>query len=324
MFKTRFCLFFALLCGAAPVFSQKTDLESDLRILLEWFTGEFNNFQQTYQEKEDSVKADLRHEHIHSIFAPIAVPVLGANTFFVKQYMDGDESKVYRERIYRFSINKQEKAVQLDIYSFADPADEKRYAMAYLDADALKGLTMEQIKPAPGCEVYWKRDGERFVGYMKERACNFVSKRSGKRIYITDSLQLTKESIWISDEAVDEDGNYVFGNKAHIPHKLQRCHYFKGWAAVRKAEPEQGYHGIYNLKLHNQGQRVRLALPGGETTPYWVELAQVIYGKKLTVLKLAVYEDGVEKSLGYVWASPDARNIGINMRIMQAGFTFER
>jgi hypothetical protein len=46
--------------------------------------------------------------------------------------------------------------------------------------------------------VYWRRDGEAFVGYMKDRACNFVSQRSGKRIFIIDSLGLSADEIRIN------------------------------------------------------------------------------------------------------------------------------
>ncbi len=310
----------ALLLMTLVTWGQSPNLQADLRTMMEWFAGEFNNFQQVHQEIETKVPEDLRHEHIHSIFAPVQLPVLGEHVFFVKQYMDGDEQKVYRQRVYHFHVNAKEKAIQLDIYSFANPEDEQRYTYAYRDRQSLADLKKEQLTPSPGCEVYWRRDGDRFIGYMKDKACNFISKRSGRRIFIMDSLQLTRNEIWIRDEAHDENGAYVFGNKAGIHHKLKRCRYFTGWAVVQKPNEEEAYYVMRNIRLHDQGQRLRVVDADGTTTPYWVELAEVLYQDGSAVLKLALYEEGKSKALAYTWVNPDARQIGINLRWIQAGF----
>jgi hypothetical protein len=45
--------------------------------MLSWFTGEFDNFQQVWQQKEDKLVDSLCHEHIHSIFLPVKMPAHG-------------------------------------------------------------------------------------------------------------------------------------------------------------------------------------------------------------------------------------------------------
>lgn len=54
---------------------------------------------------------------------------------------------------------------------------------------------------------------------MVPGACTFPSKRSGKTITISDTLRLTPTEIWIGDKAVDQDGNWIFGNKEGVPHR---------------------------------------------------------------------------------------------------------
>ena len=120
---------------------------------------------------------------------------------------------------------------------------------------------------------------------MKEKACNFISKRSGKKIFVTDSLKLTPDQIWIRDEAYDENGGYVFGHKAKIHHKLMRCRTFKGWFAIRQDNGKEGtkeekYDFVGNLTLHDQGWRKRVIRPDGTPTPYTVELSQVVFEKR--------------------------------------------
>lgn len=324
----RLCtaILFSTLLFATTNFAQ-TPLDNDLKQMMTMFTGEFDNFQQVWKERED--KANEVHEHIHSIFFPVTLPAFGANVFYVKQYMDGNPQKIYRQRIYSFKTNPQEQAIQLDIYSF--PVDSL-YFDSHLNPAKLAALTPGVMTQTQGCAVYWKKTpgGDAFIGYMKDKACNFVSKRTGKKIFVTDSLRLTNNEIWIRDEASDEDGNYVFGNKAKIHHKLQRCRFFKAWMAVRLNEPKEGekeqYVSIRNVTLHDQGQRFRcIGEVEGKPTPtkYWAELSQVVYQTGLPVMKFAIYEEGKDKAVAYTWTNPEARQIGINMRSLQGSCTLK-
>ncbi|MEN9599374.1 MAG: hypothetical protein RL596_1693 [Bacteroidota bacterium] len=289
---------------------------TQMKEMLGWFEGEFDNFQQVYKEKEDKVKEV--HEHIHSIFKKVSIPAFGDNVFYVIQYMDGDTSKVYRQRIYSFTTDRIEQATRLDIYSFKN---DTPYYYANLAPQKLASLTKTDMTITDGCGVWWKKIDGKYIGYMKEKACNFISKRSGKKIYITDSLQLTPNEIWIRDEAYDENGGYVFGHKGKIPHKLKRCTFYKGWILLQKAGFENEYHQFRNQIWHDQGKRIRLLTEDGKSTKYEIELAAVIYGKELEVLKIALYEVGVSKAITYSWASPGTKNIGINLRWLQAGLT---
>ncbi len=303
--------------------AQTTNAAAELELMMQWFEGEFDNFQQVHREKLDSVPVDLRHNHIHSIFKKVEAPALSQHAFFVKQYLDGDKNKVYRQRMYAFSYDEQEKAIRLDIYAFASPELEKKYAQADQDPTPLKNLTMNELRATPGCEVFWKRNTpEYFDGYMKERACHFFSQRSNKRIYISDNLRLYPDAIWINDQAEDEQGNYVFGHKEHIPHKLRRVYYYTGWAAIKLPGAEK-HTLVRGLRLHDGGQRTAIHDANGQVLPYEIELSVVSYSPTVEVLKLAIYEAGQSKSVGYTWAMPGSNRIGFNWRDMEAGFTRE-
>jgi hypothetical protein len=309
-------LLFSLLCTTTTQAQKTVPPSAELSLLKTWFAGEFDNFQQVYKERED--KKDNVHDHIHSIFQPVNLPAFGQHVFYVLQYLDGDSTKVYRQRIYSFNDDKNEKAIRLDIYSFA--VDSPFY-YAHQKPEKLNGLTPAQMTTMEGCAVFWKKTGNQFIGYMKPNACHFLSKRSGKKIFITDSLLLTPDAIWINDQATDENGNYVFGHKEKIPHQLKRCRFYKGWILLQKAGLTDEYHAMRGLLWHDQGKRNRLYLENGTATKYEVELAAVVYGKDLEVLKLAVYEVGNSKAVAYTWATPGSKNIGVNMRWIQSGLT---
>lgn len=141
-------------------------------------------------------------------------------------------------------------------------------------------------------------------------------------IIISDDLFLRKDEIWINDQAKDEDGIYVFGNKSNTHHKLKRVRWFAGWTAIYKTGepqaamqdfPREDYVGRRDLLIHDQGQIVKIS------DKYSVQLAKLKYGGNLEILTLKVIENASGKTISYAWANPDAERIGINLRWIQAG-----
>ncbi len=304
--------------------SAKNKLEDDMKLFNSWFEGRFDNFAQHYNDKEN--KVEHSHEQIHSIFKKIDLPKIGKHTFFVQQYLDGDEAKVYRQRLYNFTVDKTEKALKLTIYNFDD---EKKYRDSHLDSGKLNGLTIANLTTPIGCEVYWtlNKTRDKFTGYMKKDACKVVSKRSGKTIIITDDLFLTKDEIWINDQAKDEQGNYVFGNKAGVHAKLKRVRWFEGWTAILKNGETpmtnkdfsgDEYDGKVKLLIHDQGGTVKL------NDKYSVQLAQLQHKSGLWVMTLSVIEISSGRKVAYTWTNPEAEKLGINLRWLQSSFTLKK
>ncbi len=319
----RILLSVLLICACAG-FATARGLDDDLKLFSAWFEGRFDNFAESYDDKER--KAEHPHENIHSVFKKVDLPAIGKYVFFVQQFLDGDESKVYRQRLYIITPDKAEKALKLTIYTFDD---EKKYRDSHIDAKKLSGLTMGNLTTTPGCEVYWKLSAtcDKFAGYMKKDACRVASKRLNKTIIITDDLFLTKDEIWINDQAKDEQGNYVFGNKANIHAKLKRVRWFEGWTAILKSGEtamankdfaSDEYEGKTKLVIHDQGGTVNL------NDKYSVQLAQLQHRSGLWVMTLSVIERTTGLKIAYSWTNPEAERLGINQRWMQASFALKR
>lgn len=135
-----------------------------------------------------------------------------------------DPGKIYRQRICVFTADYEENAIRLAIHT---PNDVASLVDAHLDPSKLEGLTPDQTRHMPGCDVYWRKRAAEFDRQMKEKACSYISQRSGKRIIVDDDLTLTENEIWISDRAEDADGNYVLGHKEGIPDKNIKARRFE-------------------------------------------------------------------------------------------------
>ena len=82
------------------------------------------------------------------------------------------------------------------------------------------------------------------------------------------------------------------------------------------------------MKLHDQGDRIQFAYEDGTTGKFIVELTQLVFAKRLAIMKLGVYDEPIENihyssnAISYTWTNPDAKRIGINLRKMLTGWTF--
>ena len=295
----------------------------DLEHFLGWFAGEYDNNEQVWQQGEDGVAAEDRHEHIHHLFVPAAVPALGAHTFFIKQYLGRDYEDVYRQRLYSFSVNGERGAIELAIHSFND---EETYRYADRDPSLLADLGPADLRNMPGCNVYWRFQGDHYVGEMDEGACFYYSEGMGRNIYITDTLRLTADEIWIGDKAYDEGGELLFGREE--PHRNRKVRHFDGWGAVRRgafapdADNPEEMLLVPDLRLHNEGQIAPLVTAEGDATGYSVELARLTYqNTRVAVLKLGILDAETGETVAYAWANPGAGRIGINLGWLQVGLT---
>lgn len=321
--KQKLVVCFLILISFLAV-SGKGKLEDEMKLFATWFEGRFDNYAQAYNDKEN--KAEFPHDHIHSIFKRVNLTNLGKDVFFVQQYLDGDEAKVYRQRLYIFTPDQKEKALKLTIYNFDD---DKKYRDSHLDPTKLNGLTMANLTTTAGCEVYWKlnQSKDKFAGYMKKDACKVASKRLGKNIIITDDLFLTKDEIWINDQAKDEQGNYVFGNKSGVHAKLKRVRWFEGWTSILKTGETamankdfaaDDYDFKSKIVIHDQGGIVKM------NDKYSVQLAQLQHKSGLWVLTFKVIENASGKAIAYSWTNPEAERAGINLRWVQSGFALKK
>ena len=83
----------------------------------------------------------------------------------------------------------------------------------------------------------------------------------------------------------------------------------------------------FGLQLHDQGGLVNLPLADGSPSDYSVELTQLVYGRSIGIMKLAVYRQAAgtvdynSRAISYAWADPSARRLGLNLRSFQSGWT---
>ena len=293
-------------------------LDKDFHTMMAWFPGVYDNQEQVYFEQEQEVDEALRHERIHHVFEPVDLPAFGEHVFYVQQHLNDDPAQIYRQRIYTFRPDYEEGAIRLTIHI---PNDVASLVDAHLDPTKLSGLSPEQTRVLPGCDVFWRRQSNHFVGYMTPNACSYVSSESGKRIIFNDDLLLTEEALWISDRAQDEEGNRVFGHPTGVPHKNRKARRFECWMTAMQRDGEWTFRR--GLEIHDQGGMVWLETEEEAPQQVGIKMRNVRwpYGNNRPSLVLYAYRPDEDRAVSYAWADPSAQRIGINLRWMQASCT---
>lgn len=200
-------LFYSCACSCKQPL--RYDLLEDMDEMLSWFPGEYDNDEQVSKQKQDGVATNLMQRHTHHLFQPVKVNFTEHQTLYAQQYQHYDPEDIYRQRIYAFDIDKDEEAIRLTIYTPKDPPSIRDL---HLNKELQASLTADDFILKPGCEVYWKREGEEYQGYLKKNACNYFSTRYDKQVYLNETLTLSKEALLLHDKAVDADGVSIFGS----------------------------------------------------------------------------------------------------------------
>ncbi len=149
--------------------------------------------------------------------------------------------------------------------------------------------------------------------------------RNGKNF--VEKITIAKKDIG-KDFRIDGDTVFVSGMKHFenpVPYKFIRARVFAGWLQYPMEKYKDSTYFLRDLKIHDQGGMAEVNANGVD---YTVELTQLVYGKIIKIMKIAIYEmplDSVQinsRSISYAWATPEAKRLGINLRKIVSGWTF--
>jgi len=293
--KIKWLIYILLLTVQSGLFAQSVEHKKLFDEIVQNFQGEFDNFQQVWQEntKDDKhkVETSIGHQHIHSIFT-FHPAQNDEPAFFEVVHQEGRGQKEILERyIFSLYIDEVKRTVLSKQYVF-EPNDV--IPKNWSDREAIGAWK-------------WSRQSDGFIG----------SDAAGKTLF-----QLNRDTLKI---AATEG---VFKTSPETPYQMMRCRLFSGWIQYPIPAIADSTYFLRNLQIHDQGGMVQLVLDEKEKLDYSVELTQLVYGKRIAIMKLAIYDippeevDFNSKSISYTWTDPTAKRIGINLRKIASGWTF--
>ena len=315
-----YCTLVALLSSPLPLAAQ------DLAHFLNWFVGAYDNNEQVWQQAQDDVPPEDRHQHIHHVITPVSAPAIGDHVVLARQYHDRNYGSIQRQRLYSLRVDTGQAAIEMTGYRFLD---QQKYRDAWQDESLLRNITVEELRHVPGCGISWQLAGDHYQGKMNSPSgCEYHSESLDQPVQIKDSPRLSADVLVLAERGYDAGGKLLFGSEQ--PYRNRRVRHFSGWAAIERGSfaPESSEAEemllVPDLRLHNEGQIIPLVTAAGDATGYSAELARLTYqNTRVAVLKLAVLDSQTGDTVAYAWANPGAGRIGINLGWLQVGLTAE-
>jgi hypothetical protein len=241
---------------------------ADLDRFVAWYSGRWENEAQILAQAAEALPEEGRIERVTHFIAPLSHKSFGrvANApnprdvrFLYIESRRGEalEAGPFRQRLYRVYIDPRRQQIRLENHGLPQP---ELFAGAYQQPARLQAVKASQTIHRPGCDVFFRWDGARFIGQPDRGACRFVSAAFGnRRIVIDDDFVATGEDLWSRDRGTSEDGAYVYGNRLGLSAKHRRARPFACAVAITATGERREFTG----RLHDQGGLLDLGVTVG-------------------------------------------------------------
>lgn len=251
----------SILAPAQTSHAQSTltnQLDRDLEIFVEWYPGEYDNYNQVNFENNGQAgsKPEFPHGRIPQIIHRIENSSLGQHAFYQQQYADGNYEKIYRQRIFVFSPDYETNTFIQKTYSFKNP---ENFANAHLTPAKLEAVTFEQMNDMfqEGCGSIWRKEGDQFKGDVEWGKCIYDSQRHpGEKRVIHSSNILTKDSYYSIEGGTLLDGTFFFGQKDNVYYHSRKARPFTCSATLVSNDSSETI--FKDISTHDQGKGIAL------------------------------------------------------------------
>ncbi|MDX2222063.1 MAG: CpcT/CpeT family chromophore lyase [Rhodospirillaceae bacterium] len=150
----------------------KADLNAQLKLLMEWWPGDYDNNEQIVRQSGGGLSAqtDKPFYRLHTVFKRVNAPQFGENVLYVEEWKNNDPNDIARIRLYSLSVDEKEGAI---LVKFISPLKPENLVGAHKDLSKVEKLTRDDVRVfRDPCNIYLNWEGGQFRGGMKERSCN--------------------------------------------------------------------------------------------------------------------------------------------------------
>ncbi len=290
--------------------------EADLGALVTMLSGEFDSQAQFRADRETGVEPT--HPWLHVVFAPVAAPGVAEHVVFTRQSQGGEPTSVYRRRLLTFEPDLTTGDVIMRTWGLPDGTGDENAA----EQDRWESVTRDELKPLPGCELRWRRDGETFSGSSTEGGCRLADQPGGAEIVVRTEIVLTASGMLLTEWASGPGGNTVWGRPDAGPVRLVRCRTFSGWLSWQDPEDDDEHVTQPDLRMSDQGGRTLVVDRDGTPTGLELELVRLAAsGAGADVLELSLRRQGEDgwTTEGIAWSDPESEHIGLDLGWFKAG-----
>lgn len=134
--------------------------------------GHYNN---RVQVEGDAKAGNPKHDAKSIAIVRVSMPLLSSYAFYAQENSLDDMGQILSQRLYTFEAVKDGTVVQR-IYTFSQPA---RWRDGQNNPSIFTGVMFKDTSPMAGCDLLWKKEGEKYVAANSREACRMSSPSLG-------------------------------------------------------------------------------------------------------------------------------------------------
>ena len=183
--------------------SQLKKAESQLLELSDLLPGHYTN---AAQVAADAKAGRAPHPALTLDIARIRIPMLSDYVFYAQETTADDSRRVASQRLLTFQAGK-DGTITESLFTFVQPA---RWRDGHVNSGLFTGMMFQDTKPMAGCDLLWKKEGDRFMGSNVREACRVTSSLGSVRMEM--KVELGADELSTAELAYTPGGKLVQGN----------------------------------------------------------------------------------------------------------------
>ena len=166
-----------LALAAAAALAAAKMKPADVELIADWIGGVYDT--------APAAGAAAGDGHVLSI-ERVSSPMISWHVFYAEE-RDADGTLI-AQQLLSFDLARDKKSIVEASYSFKEP---ERWRNGLERPDIFKSIIADDLVIARGCEIYWFRDKQGFLGRSVPHACRLRSRESGLSMQIELVTHLT-------------------------------------------------------------------------------------------------------------------------------------
>lgn len=178
--------------------------EADMAELLVQLAGRYDNTGQVQADVQHGVHP--AHDPLALVIVPVDDPLIGEHVFYVQEMAADDPNRVMVQRVWTFGV--QNKSIEQSVWTLKEPL---RWRDAQRNPEMLESLVNQDVTPVRGCNLTWKKTGDKFTAANEPKTCRTTSRLTGGTVRLDTRMEMEGNELSLSENASDAAGQLVAG-----------------------------------------------------------------------------------------------------------------
>jgi hypothetical protein len=169
------------------------------------------------QADADAKAGNPKHEPKSIDIVRLSLPLLSDYAFYAQETSLEQMGQILSQRLYTFEAVKDGSVVQR-IYTFTQPA---RWRNGQNNPSVFTGVMFKDTSALSGCDLLWKKEGEKFVASNSRETCR-VSSTSTGTLRTEMKIELSGDDLSMSELGYTAGGKLVQGDATDPFYRFER------------------------------------------------------------------------------------------------------